>query len=252
LYYKDGVALYVTGMGKAQSAVSFAACLLDPRFDWSDTFVITTGCAGSSSETTVLGDVVLASVLIDHELGHSVDPRDAPAGAKLFYRVKDFDSAAYYEVPAAKRAFDLCKDLKLAQSEKAKKVMALYGNTRPPEVLTGGITLSGDDYWGGKHSHDIAKEIISAYTDMPFMITEMEDVALAMTHYRFYGNLDRFLSIRDSVNMDGPPPGVDITAMWKESSGTGADYDGGNWIESRENNFTVGKVVIDAVLSGRF
>ena len=47
---KDGVALYVTGMGKVNSALSLQAVLNDDRFDFSNAYIISTGCAGSAIE----------------------------------------------------------------------------------------------------------------------------------------------------------------------------------------------------------
>ena len=38
LYVKDGVALYLTGMGKVNSAMSLQAVLTDNRFDFSDCY----------------------------------------------------------------------------------------------------------------------------------------------------------------------------------------------------------------------
>ena len=46
LYYKDGVALYVLGMGKVNAALGTMAVLSDSRFDFSDAYIISTGCAG--------------------------------------------------------------------------------------------------------------------------------------------------------------------------------------------------------------
>lgn len=48
LYVKDGVALYVTGMGKVNTALSLNAVLTDERFDFSDAYIFSTGCAGSA------------------------------------------------------------------------------------------------------------------------------------------------------------------------------------------------------------
>ena len=57
LYVKDGVALYLTGMGKVNSAISLQAVLSDNRFDFSDCYFLSTGSAESSREYTVMGDV---------------------------------------------------------------------------------------------------------------------------------------------------------------------------------------------------
>ena len=43
LYVKDGVALYVTGMGKVNAATSLTSILNDSRFDFSDTYIISVG-----------------------------------------------------------------------------------------------------------------------------------------------------------------------------------------------------------------
>ena len=57
LYVKDGVALCVTGMGKVNSAMTLQAILMDDRFDFSNAYIISTGCAGSAIEYGVMGDV---------------------------------------------------------------------------------------------------------------------------------------------------------------------------------------------------
>ena len=49
LYVKDGVALYMLGMGKVSAARSTMAVLSDERFDFSQACIISTGCAGSAA-----------------------------------------------------------------------------------------------------------------------------------------------------------------------------------------------------------
>lgn len=70
LYVKDGVALYVTGMGKVNTALSLTAVLMDERFDFSDAYILSTGCAGSAYEYGVMGDVFVITAAIDYDLGH--------------------------------------------------------------------------------------------------------------------------------------------------------------------------------------
>lgn len=77
LYVKDGVALYVTGMGKVNTALSLQAILLDARFDFSNAYVLSTGCAGSAYEYGVMGDVFVITAAIDCDLGHHADIRDS-------------------------------------------------------------------------------------------------------------------------------------------------------------------------------
>ena len=61
LYVKDGVALCVTGMGKVNSAMTLQAILMDDRFDFSNAYIISTGCAGSAVEYGVMGDVLTST-----------------------------------------------------------------------------------------------------------------------------------------------------------------------------------------------
>ena len=49
LYLKDGVALCVLGMGKVNAALNTMAILTDSRFDFSDAYILSTGCAGSAT-----------------------------------------------------------------------------------------------------------------------------------------------------------------------------------------------------------
>lgn len=70
LYVKDGVALCVTGERKVSSSVHTAALLADERFDFSDTYVMSVGCAGGSTGYAVMGDVCIITAAADYDLGH--------------------------------------------------------------------------------------------------------------------------------------------------------------------------------------
>ena len=99
LYVKDGIAMYVTGMGKVNSALSTMAILSDSRFDFSDANVISTGCAGSSVETSVMGDVFLITSVIDFDLGHHADSREMlDPSRETWFRDTSYDDIAYIEL----------------------------------------------------------------------------------------------------------------------------------------------------------
>ena len=76
LYVKDDIAMLITGESKVNSALSLDAALRDERFDYSDAYIISTGCAGSGTETTVMGDVFIITATVDYDLGHQADIRD--------------------------------------------------------------------------------------------------------------------------------------------------------------------------------
>ena len=128
---------------------------------------------------------------------------------------------------------------------------------RDPMVKRG-TTVSGDNYWKGYYDHENALLQTEYYgAPDPFALTEMEDVALAVVLDRF-GYLDRYIIIRDSVNMDVFMNGAGPESLWdpeyenyedtlaSEESVEAADI----FATAMENNFKVGSVVVDAILDG--
>ena len=88
----------------------------------------------------------------------------------------------------------------------------------------------------------------------PFALTEMEDVALGVVLDRL-NMLDRYIIIRDSVNMDVFMNGASPESLWdpnfdeslaSEDSVEAADI----FATAMENNFKVGSVVVNAILDG--
>ena len=76
LYVKDGTALFTLGMGKVRAGLNTMAVLQDPRFDFSEALILSTGCAGSAYEYGVMGDVFIITAAVDYDLGHHADSRD--------------------------------------------------------------------------------------------------------------------------------------------------------------------------------
>ena len=73
----------VLGMGKINAALGTMAILSDSRFDFSEAFIISTGCAGSSSGNTVMGDVFLIeSVLPLGLLRMAIVIKSSPGGTR--------------------------------------------------------------------------------------------------------------------------------------------------------------------------
>ena len=125
---------------------------------------------------------------------------------------------------------------------------------RDPKVLLG-TTVTGDNYWKGQYDHANALLMTETYgCPDPFAVTEMEDCAIAVTLDRL-GMLDRYIIIRDSVNTDAFMNGASPESLWdpefettlaSEDSIEAADI----FATAMKNNFEVGSVVIDAILSG--
>ncbi len=264
LYVKDGVALYITGMGKVNAALSTAAILSDPRFDFSDAYIISTGCSGTAKDYVVMGDVVICTALVDYDLGHHADIREMKdQNATTWYHDAGYDSSAIVKLDPElmNKVFELTKDIPLETTEKTQKFMAAaFDNaewaTRQPKVLRG-TTVSGDNYWKGEYDHANAVLMTETYgCPDPFAVTEMEDVAIGVAAKRF-GMDDRLIVIRDSVNMDVFMLHATPETLWggeeedhlsSEDSVEAADI----FFTARKNNYKVGSAVIDAILSGNF
>ncbi len=261
LYVKDGIALYVTGMGKVNTALSLQAILMDNRFDFSNAYIISTGCAGSAIEYGVMGDVFVITATVDFDLGHHADPRElADANGTTWYHDASYDSASYkiLNQELCDKVYNLVKDVKIETTEKTRAFMAAaFDNaewaTRDPMVLRG-TTVTGDNYWKGEHDHMNALLMNETYScPDPYALTEMEDNALAVVLDRL--GIYRHIIIRDSVNTDAFMNGASPESLWdpnfvdslaSDESVESADI----FATAMENNFKVGKVVIDAIING--
>ena len=264
LYVKDGIALCMTGMGKVNAALCTVSVLSDPRFDFSDAYILSTGCAGSAKGSTVMGDLFLISTAVDYDLGHHADIREMEnQTSEIWFHDEIFDSAAVIRLnqELTDKVWDLVKDLPMETTEKTRKFMSTAFDgaewaVRNPKVLRG-TTVTADNYWKGEYDHANALKMIQVYEcPDPFVTTEMEDVAVC-TAARWLGLLDRVIVLRVSVNMDVFMNGATPERLWDpeyesslkdEDSPEAADI----FETAMKNNFTAGSAVIDAILSGNF
>ena len=263
LYVKDGVGIYVTGMGKVNTAMSLNSILLDPRFDFSDCYFISTGCAGSATEYSVMGDVFVITAAIDYDLGHHADPREMEnPDSPTWFHDAGYDSSSYklLDQDLMDKVYGLVKDVDIETTEKTRAFMAYTFDdadwaVRDPKVLRG-TTVTGDNYWKGAYDQQNAISMCEVYgAPDPFALSEMEDVALAVVLDRF-GLLDRYIIIRDSVNMVVFMNGVTPEGLWDPARVTDSLSDEDSieaadiFATAMENNFKVGSVVVDAILDG--
>ena len=265
LYVKDGAALLTLGMGKVNAALNTMAVLSDSRFDFSDAYIISTGCGGSAAGYSVMGDVFVISAAVDFDLGHHADIREmADKTAATWFHDTDFDELAVIRLDPGliDKAWNLVKDIPLETTERTRNYMktAFAGEewaARDPKVQKG-TTVTGDNYWKGEYDHANAELMARTYScPDPYALTEMEDLAIGQAAARM-GLLDHYLIIRDSVNMDvfmsgATPeslwdPDYNITDLASENSVEGADI----FAAAMKNNFEVGSVIIKAILNGEF
>ena len=262
LYVKDGVALYLTGMGKVNAAMSLLTVLSDPRFDFSKSYFLSTGCGGGAWGRTVMGDVIVITACIDYDMGHTVDSSELtnPSRVTWFYDAS-FEGACckLLDRELTDRVYERVKDIRPKTTPRTRHYMAnSFKNgpwaTRDPQVLRG-TTATGDNYWKGFHGHDNAVRMVETYgCPDPFSMSEMEDGALAIVLDRL-GMLDRLIVIRGVVNMDVFMQGTAPETLWNkavaDSLSSGDSDEGADIVPvAMENIFAVGSRIVDAILQG--
>lgn len=264
LYVKDGVALYLLGMGKVQAALNTWAVLSDERFDFSNAYILSTGCSGSAAGSTVMGDVCLVTAAVDYDLGHHADSRELENPASLsWFRDSDFDDEAVRRLnpELMDRVWSIIQNVPVHTTEKTRAYMrqAFPGEEwadRDPGILRG-TTITSDNYWKGKYDHENCIAAVKSYGCAdPFAVSEMEEIGVFKAAEKA-GILDRVISLRDSVNMDVFVHGATPESLWAEKSGSAelASEDSAESADifetAMENNFAVGDVIIRAILDGK-
>ena len=261
LYYKDGVALCLTGMGKVSAAINTSAILSDERFDFSKAKILSTGCAGSSEGYGIFGDVFVISANVDYDLGHHADPRDMEDDSKpTWFHNKDYDNNAVIVLNSdlTDSVYERVKNIRLETTEKTENFLRKeypdkeWAN-RMPQVMRG-TSVTGDNFWKGRAGHRNAEAMIETYgcTD-PYAVTEMEDIAVARTVDRF-GYLDNLIDLRVSVNLDVFPSGITPEILWGPSSddslaSENSEESADIFQTAMKNIFEVGKIIINDILN---
>ncbi|MBE6689430.1 MAG: hypothetical protein E7588_09220 [Ruminococcaceae bacterium] len=260
LYVKNGVALYVAGMGKVNAAISLTVLLTDARFDFSDAYVLSTGCCGAAYEKGVMGDVYLITACVDYDIGHRVDSTELSGDSFTTWMPDASYNSSSFKVLDKKlceKVYELVKNIVPKTTPLTRKYMsdAFDGAEwaiREPAVLRA-TTLSGDNYWKGMRGHANGIAMTEAYgCPDPFISSEMEDSALAVVMDRM-GMLDRFIAVRGAVNMDVFTNDMTPEKLWSvttQHSLTSDDSEEAADIfnVAMENIFNVGRVIADAML----
>ncbi len=77
-YSEHGVLGVVTGIGTARAASTVMALGMDPRFDLTKAYWLVAGIAGADPADMSLGSVAWAEWLVDGDIAHEIDMREAP------------------------------------------------------------------------------------------------------------------------------------------------------------------------------
>ncbi len=242
----DGVAGTIAGMGKAQSGSTLTAILSNPNFDFTNTYIVISGCSGINPNVGTLGDVVIATSLVDYELGNAWSESDNPsdAGPERFRRSNSYDNSGYFicNPELVDWACEVTKDIQLTDADGAIAYRALYNQDESVKPsIKKGISVTGDSYWHGQASAEHAQYVCAAYeAEGQYTVTQMEDNAFGVVA-RNYGLADNLIVIRDAVNFDRPHAGQSVTESLDSSSGA--------FMMGMTNGFLVGEAIIDALLT---
>lgn len=267
LFYNDKneVALFMTGVGKVNAAMSTTSILSDSRFDFSNAYILAVGCAGSAVGYSTLGDVIIESAICDYDLGHTADIRDMnTSDAKVWFPSSEYDESGCKKLntDTVARAYALTKDVKLKTTDNCRKILSRNFNdeawaVRDPSVIKG-TSITSDNYWKGKYNHEKALQITEYYEcPDPYASTEMEDLAIAIVADQF-GLLDKTLVLRVAVNIDEFFDDASPESLWGQTTDFINEVSESNeetldiFGPGMENIFVVGKAIIDSILCGNF
>ena len=206
----------------------------------------------------------MISAAADFDLGHRADPREMSAGTgTTWFHDQSFDDVAVIRLDQdlTDRVYSLVKDVPLQTTDLTVGFLRreypdeAWAN-RQPQVIRG-TSVTSDNFWKGRYDHQNALLIADTYScSDPYAITEMEDVAVGQA-VKSFGMPDRLIILRTGVNMDVFPDGVTPETLWGPASedhlASEESMESVDIFETAMRNcFSVGRVLIDAVLDGTF
>jgi purine nucleoside permease len=265
---EKGILGVTTGIGTQFSTATIMGLGMDPRFDFTDTYWLVAGIAGGDPEDTSPADAVWTDWAIDGDIGHEIDPREAPQDWPTGYI--PFRMKAPYQLPMPNAdqhwgvryklnegllnwAYALTKDIELVTDEGAENLRLKFkdfaGAQHPPRVQIGSH-LAAATYWHGALMNDWANGWVNYWTegDGDFFTSAMEDTGTmqAITRLDNAGraDIDRVMVLRGVTNYTRPIDSV--TAAQSLEGETVGHYSA--YIPTLENVYLTGSPVIEALL----
>ena len=266
-YSEHGVLGVVTGIGTARAAATVMALGMDPRFDLSRAYWLVAGIAGADPADMSLGSVAWAEWLVDGDIAHEIDVREAPRDWPTGYvplrksfpyeqpRPED-DEGAVYRLNAGLMgwAFELTEDIELQDIEDMKVLRSRYvgfpNAQRPPFVLKGD-NMASSTFWHGRLLTDWANAWVEYWTNDEgnFVTSAMEDTGThqALNFLAQAGKVDpsRLLVLRAASNYVMPYEG--LTAA-ESLAGEKKDKGYSAYFPSLENAYRVGSTVVEELV----
>lgn len=265
---EKGILGVTTGIGTQFSTATIMGLGMDPRFDLSKAYWLIAGIAGGDPEDTSPADAVWADWVIDGDIGHEIDPREAPDNWATGYI--PFRNKEPYQLPIPAEdqhwgvrykmnsqllnwAYQLTKDTQLTTDEGSENLRVKFkdfdGAQHQPRVRIGGH-IAASTYWHGALMNDWANGWVNYWTEgkADYFTSAMEDTgsmqALTRLNKAGKADIDRVLALRGVTNYTRPIESV--TAYESLRGETVGHYSA--YMPTMENVFRTGSPVVEAIL----
>ncbi len=265
-----GVLGIVTGIGASRAAASMMALGLDPRFDFTQAYFLTSGVCGIDPMRGSLASVVLPEYIVDGTLAHEIDAREIPPDwpdgfvplgkstpyeQPLAHRFNGDDGIVFQLNPdLVARAYELTHTTELLDTPQmaARRQQFAPAETahQPPTVLRGD-ELASSTFWHGKLLSQRARAWVDYQTvgRGAYALTAMEDHGILQS-LRFLANagrvdFNRILIVRAASNFDQQRPGITVAESLAETKV--ASYSA--YLPALENAWRVGHTILEALLN---
>jgi len=221
-------------MGLINAALSIAALLASPHFNFSKSYFLIAGIGGINPKVGTLGSVVLAQYVVQVDLQYELDAREIPLGWATGYfpqgalsptqQPRTFYGTEVYQLNSnlRTRAVTLARNASLHDAPTVREYCARYATTldhgeyqpatAPPAVIEADVTASNVFFHGHRLSNAF-EQTCRTFTNSAALygITAQEDsgtlAALLQGAVQKKLDFSRIVLLRSASNFDQPPEG---------------------------------------------
>jgi purine nucleoside permease len=261
----DGVLGIVTGVGTARASATIMALGSDPRFDLTHAYWLIAGIGGIDPKMGSLGSAVWSDWIVDGDIAHEIDPREAPKDWPTGYvplrkstpyeqpRTDDNGIVFRLNTGLVDWAYNLTRNTQLPDNaEIRERRQSFPGDAakRPPFVLRGD-NLSASTFWHGKLLNQWARDWVKYQTNNQgtYAICGMEDTGTlqSLTWLDRAGKVDakRVLVLRTASNYDQQREGITAAESLSETKIT--KYSA--FLPSLDSAYRVGDIVVRNIVT---
>ncbi|MGI4758049.1 MAG: purine nucleoside permease, partial [Janthinobacterium lividum] len=237
----------------------------DPRFDLTHAYWLVAGIGGIDPKMGSLGSAVWSDWIVDGDIAHEIDPREAPKDWPTGY--VPLRKSVPYEQPRTDEngiayqlntglvdwAYALTRNTRLPDTPEIRERRAAFPGDaakRPPFILRGD-NLSAGTFWHGKLLNAWARDWVKYQTGGKgtYAICGMEDTGTlqSLTWLGRAGLVDstRVLVLRTASNYDQQREGISAAESLAETKIT--KYSA--FLPSLDSAYRVGDIAVRALLS---